>query len=71
MVVLVIFLCVMVLVGMCLAIGVGYEFGGEEARTELHRVQLEAAIAERRLHDLTRQAFVAMTEHAEQRQLED
>jgi hypothetical protein len=31
-------------------------------------VRLEAAHAERRLHDLTRQAFVAMAEHVERRQ---
>lgn len=42
----------------------GFRLGGEHWYNELLRVQLEAAQAERRLHDLTRQAFVAMAEEA-------
>ena len=34
---------------------------------ELARVRIEAAQTERRLHDLTREAFVAMAEHVERR----
>ena len=33
----------------------------------LLRVRLEAALAERRLHDLTREAFVTMAEQVERR----
>jgi hypothetical protein len=36
-------------------------------QAELARVRLAAAEAERRLHDLTRAAFVAMAEEAEHR----
>lgn len=45
----------------------GFRLGGEHWSEELTRVRLEAAQAERRLHDLTRSAFVAMTEAAEAR----
>ena len=43
----------------------GFHVGGEHWLSELARVRLEAARAERRLHDLTREAFVAMAEHVE------
>jgi len=45
----------------------GFHVGGEHWLSELTRVRMEAAQAERRLHDLTRQAFVAMAEHVERR----
>jgi hypothetical protein len=45
----------------------GFRLGGDHWQQELARVQLEAAQAERRLHDLTRQAFVAMAQAAERR----
>lgn len=44
----------------------GFRLGSDHWQAELARVRLEAAQAERRLHDLTRQAFVAMAERAEQ-----
>jgi uncharacterized membrane protein YciS (DUF1049 family) len=45
----------------------GFRLGGEHWQSELSRVRLEAAQAERRLHDLTRQAFVTMAEQVERR----
>lgn len=47
----------------------GFRLGGEHAQKELLRVRLEAAAAERRLHELTRQAFTAMAEEAQRRPL--
>lgn len=43
----------------------GFRLGGESWLAELTRVKAEAAAAERRLHDLTREAFVAMAEEAD------
>jgi uncharacterized membrane protein YciS (DUF1049 family) len=43
----------------------GFRLGGEHWLAELNRVRLEAARAERQIHDLTRQAFVAMAEEVE------
>lgn len=43
----------------------GFRLGGDHWLSELARVRMEAAHAERQLHDLTRQAFVAMSEEAE------
>jgi hypothetical protein len=45
----------------------GFRLGGDHWLSELARVRAEAAQAARRLHDLTREAFVAMAEHAERR----
>jgi hypothetical protein len=45
----------------------GFRLGGDHWQSELARVRMDAAHAERRLHDLTRQAFVAMAEEVEQR----
>lgn len=42
----------------------GFRLGGDHWQSELVRVRFEAAQAERRMHDLTRQAFVAMAEEA-------
>ena len=47
----------------------GFRLGGVHAQEELLRVRLEAAAAERRLHDLTRQAFTAMAEESQRRRL--
>ena len=46
---------------------VGFQVGVRESQSELHRTWFETAQAQRRLHDLTRDAFVAMAEHAERR----
>jgi len=43
----------------------GFRLGGGRWRTELARVRLETAQANRQLHDLTHQAFVAMAEEAQ------
>jgi hypothetical protein len=45
----------------------GFRLGSQSWICELQRVRAEAADAERQLHDLTRSAFVAMAEAAEQR----
>jgi hypothetical protein len=46
----------------------GFRLGGSHWQTELTQVRLEAAQAERQLHELTREAFVAMAERIEDRQ---
>jgi uncharacterized membrane protein YciS (DUF1049 family) len=43
----------------------GFRLGGDHWQARLLQVRIEAAQAERSLHDLTRQAFVAMAERAE------
>lgn len=43
----------------------GFRLGGQKLQDELLRVRLEGIEAERALHRLTRDAFVAMAEHAE------
>lgn len=45
----------------------GFRLGGGHWRVESARVRMEAAQAERQLHNLTRQAFVAMAEEAQDR----
>jgi hypothetical protein len=45
----------------------GYRVGTDGWQAELTRVRLEAAQAQRDFHRLTREAFVAMAEHAERR----
>lgn len=62
--VLITFLTIMLSVSFYL---LGFRLGGQNAQEELLRVRLEAAAAERRLHELTRQAFTAMTEEAQWR----
>lgn len=52
-----------VLVGVVFLLG--FRLGGESWLAELTRVKAEAAVAERQLHTLTRQAFVAMAEEAD------
>ena len=44
----------------------GFRLGEDHSQSELRQVRLEAAQAERQLHDLTRQAFVAMARRVEQ-----
>jgi hypothetical protein len=43
----------------------GFRLGGDHWQRELLRVRTTAAQAQRQLHDLTRQAFVAMAEEAQ------
>lgn len=43
-----------------------FRLGGDHWQAELARMRIESAQAERRMHHLTRQAFVAMAERAEQ-----
>ena len=45
----------------------GFRLGGGHWKSELARVRMEGAQAERALHDITRQAFVAMAEEAQRR----
>lgn len=48
---------------------VGFKLGSDVSQEErILQIRHDAHEAERRLSDLTRQAFVAMTEHVEQRQ---
>lgn len=42
---------------------IGYLLGGQTWRARLDRVRAESLEAERQLHNLTRNAFVAMSEH--------
>ena len=44
----------------------GFRLGGDHWQAQLARVRMESAQAERQMHDLTRQAFEAMAERAEQ-----
>ncbi|MEA3078197.1 MAG: hypothetical protein QOF60_3105 [Actinomycetota bacterium] len=45
----------------------GFRLGGDHWQRRLLEVRLQAAAAERSLHNLTRQAFVAMAEEVERR----
>lgn len=47
-------------------LALGYWLGRTQGDDELLRIRLHAAHAQRRMHDLTRQAFTAMAESAEQ-----
>jgi hypothetical protein len=62
---------VLVFLAASLSYLLGFRLGGESTRSEITRIKLEAAQSERQLHDLTRQAFVAMAKHVEQRQFGD
>lgn len=44
----------------------GFRLGHESTHERVARVRLDAVDAERRIHELTRNAFVAMLEHVEQ-----
>jgi hypothetical protein len=60
-------LVVLLLAGLLLASYLlGFRLGGQKLQDDLLRVRLEAIEAQRQLHRLTRDAFVAMAEHAEQ-----
>jgi flagellar basal body-associated protein FliL len=68
MIVLLIIVLVLVLLALLASVFLlGFRLGGEQWQSELARGRLEAAQAERRLHNLTRQAFVSMAEAVEQR----
>lgn len=45
----------------------GFRLGGDHLRNELYKVRLESVAAQRRMHDFTREAFVAMAEATERR----
>jgi uncharacterized membrane protein YciS (DUF1049 family) len=64
-------LLVLIMVVVACLVGVvfllGFRLGGERWQSELSRVRLEAAQAERQLHNLTRQAFMTMAEQVERR----
>ena len=45
----------------------GFRLGGDHWQSELGRVRIEAEQAQRRLHDVAREAFVAMSEHVARR----
>lgn len=46
----------------------GFRVGGDHLREEVVRVKLDSLTAQREIHDLTRNAFVAIAEAAERRQ---
>jgi hypothetical protein len=58
---------VMAVILVALVFILGFRLGGDHWQARLTQVRLEAARAERELHDLTRNAFVAMTEAAQER----
>lgn len=45
----------------------GFRLGGEHSREQLAQMRIDAAKAERQLHDLTKHAFVAMSDHVARR----
>jgi hypothetical protein len=47
------------------AVGLGFRLGSRYTQRELLRVRVNAAKARHDVHELTRQTFVAMAEHAE------
>lgn len=49
----------------CTAFGLGHFLGVAESRTEVMQVRLDAARAEVRLHELTRETIARMVEHGE------
>lgn len=53
---------VLVLVGWFL---LGFRLGSSQWQSRLLQVQMESARARRQLHDLTREAFVAMADHTQ------
>lgn len=55
------------LVAAAVIFAVGVRVGSQYWRSEVQRTRFEAARAARQLHDLTRQAFVAMADHVERR----
>jgi hypothetical protein len=61
-------LAVFVLIGSTFVLG--FRLGGDHWQSELAKVRLQAAQAERQLHNLTRQAFITMAEAVEQRRHE-
>lgn len=67
MIAIVIVLLVLLALVAGLAFLLGFRIGGEHWLGELTRVRMEAADAERQLHHLTREAFMAMAEHAQSR----
>ncbi len=71
MVALAIFLALTVIAVIMLSFLLGFRLGGHSWIAEVNRVRAEAAAAERQLHDLTRSAFVAMAEEAEQARRHD
>lgn len=58
-------LAMFVIVGGVFALGL--RLGSDRQDSELSQLRLDTALAKRRMHDLTRQAFVAMTEEAQRR----
>lgn len=54
-----------------LAFLLGFGLGGVSWASEVQRVRARASMASREMHDLTRAAFLAMTEEAEERRRSD
>jgi Tfp pilus assembly protein PilX len=64
-IVIVLAVVVMALLVLGLVFLLGFRLGGEHWQDRLSEVRLDAARAERQLHDLTRDAFVSMSEAAQ------
>jgi hypothetical protein len=64
---LIVILLVTLLALVCAVYLLGFRLGGDHWKDELTRVRMESVHAEREMHDLTRQAFVAMAEEADRR----
>lgn len=61
---------ILIIVGVPVMAGwflLGFRLGGSHWQNRLLETQIESAKARRQLHDLTRNAFVAMAEYAERR----
>ncbi len=59
------FLLIAVIAVVGLTFLLGFRLGGQSAWAESQRVRAQAAAAQRELHNLTRSAFVAMSEEAQ------
>ena len=67
MIVLLLVIAVLVVLVVATIFLLGFRLGGEHWQSELARVRLQAAQAERQLHNLAREAFVSMAEAVEER----
>lgn len=67
MILLVVIVSLLVAVVVALMYLLGFRLGGDHWQSELGEARMEAAQAQRRLHDVARDAFSAMTEVVERR----
>ena len=60
-----------IVLAVLLAFLLGFRVGGHEWRTRLDQVRAESADASRQMHQMTREAFVAMADYALKRRQPD